>query len=193
MSKYLIINTFHNSITYILPYNGNHCFLVDCGDIEKVIECGWVVSGVLLTHAHFDHCYGLNQLIETFPMAKVFTNKAGKEALLNPRWNFSRYHDEVEDFVFKYPESSLIIEQNHILFTIENIKVESFCSHGHDPSCISYIIGNNLYTGDAYIPGVKTVTTFPRSNKEQAAKSLARLLELERMYGYTICAGHPSK
>ena len=38
-----IVNKIFNSITYIIPTGGKECWLVDCGDIEKVLEYGWLV------------------------------------------------------------------------------------------------------------------------------------------------------
>ena len=37
-----------------------------------------------------------------------------------------------------------------------------------------------IFTGDAYIPGIKVVTSFPRSNKTQAAASETRIKELAK-------------
>lgn len=178
-----IVNKIYNSITYILPVGDTHdCWLVDCGDVEKVIEQGWRVRGVLLTHAHFDHIYGLNKLVETFPDALVYTNEAGALGLQNPKWNFSKYHTEVENFVFSKPDNVRVIECEGKISTVSSqflSEVEVLFTPGHEPSCLTYRIGDCLYTGDAYIPGVKTVVTFPRSNKQQAAESLERLKKLE--------------
>ena len=185
-----VVNTIYNSITYILPIDKEKgCYLVDCGDIEKIIDQGWKVHGVLLTHSHFDHIYGLNKLIETYPKAFVYTNQAGKEGVVNDKWNFSRYHTEVENFIFSNMENVRVLEEG--VQTLKGgLNVNVLFTPGHDPSCISYIVGNNLFTGDAYIPGLKTVTTFPRSNKEQSSDSLARLQKLEKEFGYSVCAGH---
>lgn len=185
-----IVNTIFNSITYILPVGDTHdCWLVDCGDVEKVIEQGWQVRGVLLTHAHFDHIYGLNKLMEVFPDVLVYTNEPGAEGLQNPRWNFSRYHEEVENFVFCKPENVRVLETEDVCELDKELHVEVLFTPGHEPSCITYKIGNCLYSGDAYIPGIKVVTTFPRSNKQHAVESLARLQELERS-GLKIMPGH---
>ena len=185
-----ITNKFLNSITYIIPINdGEKCYLVDCGDIEKVIEQGWSVKGVFLTHCHFDHIYGINKLVESYPEVKIYTNEVGIIGLTNPRVNFSKYHDEVEDFSFSYPKNISLIEKEGMLIIENDIIVNALFTPGHDTSCISYIIGNYLFTGDAYIPGIKTVTTFPRSNKKQAAESLLRLQQYEKI-GYMICPGH---
>lgn len=185
-----IVNKIYNSITYILPVGDTcDCWLVDCGDVEKVIEQGWRVRGVLLTHAHFDHIYGLNKLMEVFPDVLVYTNAEGKEGLQNPKWNFSKYHTEVETFVFCKPESVRVLETEGTLELDKDLRIEVLFTPGHEPSCITYKIGNSLYTGDAYIPGIKVVTTFPRSNKQQAVTSLECIKKLERD-GLRILPGH---
>lgn len=185
-----VINSVFSSMTYILPVGSQKdCWLVDCGDVEKVIEQGWYIRGVLLTHSHSDHIYGLNRLIGDFPEAWVYTNEAGREGLMNPKWNFSKYHTEVETFMFCKPENVRVVESEGWYQLDDGFDVDVLFTPGHELSCLSYRIGNMLFTGDAYIPGVKTVVTFPRSNKQQAAESLARLQEIERL-GLDIKPGH---
>ena len=184
-----IVNSFLSSVTYILPAgNGKDCWLVDCGDVEKVVEAGWNVKGVLLTHSHCDHIYGLNKLIEVFPDALVYTNAEGAKGLKNPRWNFSLYRHEVEDFVFGYPRNVRVIEEEGVV-DLGGMRVEVLFVPGHEPSCLAFRVGDELFTGDAYIPGVKVLATLPRSNKRQAAESLERLQRLEAL-GLKVMPGH---
>ena len=185
-----IVNSFLTSYTYIIPTgNSNDCWLVDCGDVNKVIEQGFCVKGVLITHCHIGHIYGLNKLISKYPDVEIYTNADGKDGLLTPKWNMSKYHDEIEDFVFCKPENIHVFESEDQYRIDEGLTVEVLFTPGHEPSCITYKIGNCLYTGDAYIPGVKVVTNLPRSNKQQAAESLDRLQQLERS-GMEIMPGH---
>lgn len=185
-----IVNSIFNSITYILPVGSSRdCWLVDCGDVEKIIAQGWNIRGLLLTHAHTDHIYGINKLLEAFPDALIYTNAEGEKGLQNPKWNFSRYHDDVEDFIISSPQNVRVIEKESTLQIDEDLTVEVLFTPGHEPSCLSFLIGNNLFTGDAYIPGSKTVVTFPRSNKQQAIASEQRLKDLEAS-GMEILPGH---
>ena len=69
---------------------------MDCGlrryrFIDKIE--GNEVSGVLLTHAHFDYIYGLPELIKRFPNSKIYTNEIGREALADGKLNMSLYHE----------------------------------------------------------------------------------------------------
>lgn len=165
------------------------CHIIDCGDIDKLIDIGWHIKGVLLTHVHTDHIYGLNKLIEVFPDVQIFTNEYGKRGLQNPRWNLSHYHYDVEDIIINKLDNVRVIDAECQITLSDGISVDVIFTPGHDPSCISYKIDNCLYTGDSYIPGVKVVTTFPKSNKQQAENSLMRLQGYEKE-GVKIMPGH---
>ena len=136
-----IVNSIFNSITYIIPVGSQKdCYLVDCGDVEKVIKQGWRVRGVFLTHAHFDHIHGSNKLIEKFPDALVYTNADGQKGLQNPKWNFSRYHEEFENFVFCKSENVRVFESCGVYEFDKDIKVEVLFTPGHDLSCSTCLV-----------------------------------------------------
>jgi len=187
-----VTNTVFSSRTYWLTEkNKNDIWLVDCGDIEKIVKKlpkNSTIVGVLLTHVHFDHIYGLNQLMCLFPDCKVYTNDFGQKSLTDPKRNFSRYHTDVEDFVFEYPESIVVIGEGEKIELYEGVYADVFYTPGHDESCLCYEVGESLFSGDAYIPGIKTVTTFPHSSKKKALESDLRISSMAR--GRTIYPGH---
>lgn len=59
---------------------------------------------------------------------------------------------------------------------------------GHNPGCLTMVMGDCIFTGDAYIPGVGVNTQLPQADKVQAQKSLERIMKLAE--GRTILPGH---
>lgn len=176
----LITNRVFNSRTYILSKTDcEKVWLVDCGDTDRVLEMigEKSVEGVLLTHAHSDHIYGLEALMKRFPEVKIYTNAAGVEALKDPRLNISHYHSEYPDISIEAPDNVCILKEGDELYVLgEAVKV--YETPGHAPSCVTYIMQDKAFTGDAYIPGVEVFTGFPHSNHKQAAETVARIQQL---------------
>lgn len=191
----LITNRVFNSCTYILSKTDcEKVWLVDCGDTDRVLEMigEKSVEGVLLTHAHSDHIYGLEALMKRFHEVKIYTNAAGVEALKDPRLNISHYHSEYPDISIEAPDNVCILKEGDELYVLgEAVKV--YETPGHAPSSLTYIMEDKAFTGDAYIPGVKVFTGFPHSNRKQAADSIERILQLTSqcliLPGHTVSEG----
>jgi glyoxylase-like metal-dependent hydrolase (beta-lactamase superfamily II) len=187
-----ITNSFFSSRTYWLSDQQEDKFwLVDCGDIEEVVKqipTKSTIAGVMLTHVHYDHIYGLNRLMTLMPDCLIYTNDFGQKSLTDPKRNFSRYHTDVDDFIFEYPENVVVVGEGEKIKLYEGVYAEVFYTPGHDESCLCYKVGKELFTGDAYIPGVKTVTTFPHSSKKKAVESDFKICSLSR--GMIVWPGH---
>ena len=162
-------------------------WLVDCGDFDKVEDVigSQTIAGVLLTHAHFDHIYGLPALLQKYPACKIYTNESGCTALGDARLNLSRYH---ETPIVIPPHNVYLCDEDDDIPLFKGVTAHVYATPGHHPSCLCFQVGEYLFSGDAYIPGVKVVTNLPGANKQQAQESVARILELAN--GKTLCAGH---
>ena len=188
-----IVNSVYASKTYIFSQEGNpSVWLVDCGDMPPIVDMlssvggsSFEIKGVLLTHAHYDHIYGLPKLTELFPSLRVYTNEVGKKALTNERLNFSKYH---EDPINYETDNVVICEDGDEIELFDGVKAVVHYTPGHNPACLTYEVGDYLFTGDSYIPGIKIVTNLPGGNKALAAESLEKILRLAE--GKEVCPGH---
>lgn len=185
-----ITNRVFNSRTYILTRpDCDKVWLVDCGDTDRVLELieGKTVEGVLLTHSHSDHIYGLEALIKQFPKVRIYTNEAGVEALRDAKMNISHYHSEYSDISIDCPDNIQVIKESDELDVLGTF-VRIYETPGHAPSCITYVVEDKVFTGDSYIPGVKVFTGFPYANRAQARESVERILHFSE--DRIICPGH---
>lgn len=173
------VNSLFKSISYLIDDN----ILVDSGDIIPVHKN---VTTILLTHCHYDHIYGLNNLIESNPHIKIFTNESGREMLLNCRKNLSFYHES--PFVLSDHSRIVTVKDGEEVDLGNGEKAKAVFTPGHNPSCITWIVGDNLFTGDSYIPGIKTVTNLPGGNRLQARESLELIKKLS--IGHNVYPGH---
>ena len=186
-----IINSIFTSKTYIL-YKDDECrgWLVDVGDFEPVVtfldERGLALAGVFLTHAHFDHIYGLPELVKHYPQCKVFVTEYAKEGLASDKLNMSRYH---ETPVTYEGDNVVVVHEGESMSLFDGEpEMQFFETPGHNPGCLTLVLGDMIFTGDAYIPGVGANTQLPHANKEQARQSMERILKLAE--GKTILSGH---
>lgn len=173
-----IINSVFKSNTYLLTEEGNQCcWLVDVGDIEPILELvgNRKVRGVFLTHTHYDHIYGINQLVEHFPDCVVYTSEHGKKGLFSIQLNFSRYHNNPLIFQGEYIR---VLNEGEEISLFSGVQLKAIYTPGHDWSCMSYYTNDLIFTGDSYIPNFKVISSMPRSNKEDTKISLERIMDL---------------
>lgn len=188
------INSIFTSNSYILYTDENeNAYVIDPGDSKPLLD--WsiknnkVLNGIFLTHSHFDHIYGINDLLEKFPDIIIYSSFFAKEGLLSEKLNGSRYMEM--PFVVDSPNVNIVKEGDSIHLW-ESIYLNVIETPGHNRDCISLQIGENLFTGDALIPGVKVVTKVKFSDKIQAENSIKRIFE-EYMDDTIIWPGHNDK
>ena len=173
------INRLFSSISYNIGK-----ILIDPGDEWEGFHG---VETVFLTHVHFDHIYGVNEVLKRNPDVQIFTNSSGRQMLLDSKLNLSYYHET--PFSISLPEKIVEIGDGEVVNTSSGLKAKAVYTSGHNPSCITWIIDDYLFTGDSYIPGVKVVTNLPQGNKEQALKSIDLIKSLIGPQTI-VCPGH---
>lgn len=188
---YSVVNTILNSYSHILYKKECGCsWLIDIGDTEPVLsilqENKLEVAGVFLTHGHFDHFYGLEALVEHYPDCKEFVTAYTKLALASAELNLST---KCEKPITYHGGNVVIVKEGDeiSLFEVEP-PLQIYEVPGHNPGCMAMVVGDYIFTGDAYIPGLGIKDFVPYADKELANKSMERLIKLAE--GKTIFAGH---
>ena len=177
MKVFLRANKILLSNTYILSKeNIDEVYIIDPGDSEPILN--WLNSnkktlvGIFLTHAHFDHIYGLNDLLGAFSNCKLYVSSLMINGLFSIKLNTSLYHEK--PYVLKkcYSKNIVIIEGGYgqKLWNEESVYIIS--TPGHTNDCVSINISNYLFSGDALIPGIKVYSRKRMSDYNAISASL---------------------
>lgn len=173
------VNSIFTSNSYIIYFEeSDSVFVIDPGDSKPILD--WLknsnkyLEGILITHSHFDHIYGINDLYEVYPNIIVYASKYAKEGMLSAKLNRSYYTEN--PFVVNCKNINIVAEADTILLS-ENLYANVIYTPGHNNDCLSFEIERNLFTGDAFIPGIKVHTKSKYGNKVQAENSINRIFE----------------
>lgn len=185
------VNSIFTSNSYIVYFEeSDSVFVVDPGDSKPILD--WIkknnkfLNGIFITHSHFDHIYGINDLCDINPHLEIYTSKYSKEGLLSSKLNRS-YYAEIP-FVVTSGNINVVEEGDKILL-FENIFANVIYSPGHNNDCMSFEITEYLFTGDALIPGIKIHTKSKNSDKIKAKESIVRIIN-QFDNKTQICPGH---
>ena len=185
-----IVNSIFKSNTYIVSENNSAwVWLVDVGDIEGVLNSltkKTFIKGVFITHPHFDHIYGINKLIDAFPECVVYSSEEGKQGLFSDKLNLSFYHDDPITFL---GSNIQILSENDKIELFGNCYLETIETPGHNWGCLTYKVGNYLFTGDSYIPDVQVVTKLKGGDRVANTRSLQKIMD-SISKDTIICPGH---
>lgn len=184
------LNKIFSSVTYaIFDDCQKFCWIIDAGDYDDICKLinGYELMGIFLTHIHYDHIYGLNDLQEVYPQVPIYTNYFGKKSLTSPEDNLSVYHDDC--FILRDVSKVIVLKEGDEI-DLGSSQLLVMEIPGHDYSCLAFLFENNCFTGDAYIPGIKVFSKLQNGDKETATRSRERLERLEKIEKFNIYPGH---
>ena len=187
----LVLGMVATNVFFLQNADTKELIVIDPADRADVIgrkigEMEGKPVGILLTHAHFDHIYGLPALLEHYPETKVIVSAYTKEALASAKLNMSKYHGTPIEYT---GDNVMVVREGESLRLFEGEpEMVLYETPGHNPGCLTMVLGDLIFTGDAYIPGVGANTRLPRADKALAQQSLERILKLAE--GKQVLAGH---
>ena len=187
------VNSRFTSNTYILSHpEHDNVWVVDPGDTDNVFE--WMknhsktnVSGILLTHAHFDHIYGMNDILSRYPQCVVYiANEYGKDALHDPKMNASKYTEGGPIEIIDKTRASFYSPKMQLWDGVE-LKTINTPGHSDDSQCL--IVDKMIFTGDTLIKDVRTVTKLKGGSVEKLEDSI-KIIAVLKGHALRVMPGH---
>lgn len=112
--------------------------------IQRITELDLTIEAVLLTHAHFDHIGGLEEVREV-TKAPVMIHQAEEQWLIKPELNGSGLWPGFPPIRCKPAEKIL---QGGETLSILDTEVRVIHTPGHSPGSVTYHFGSFIFSGD---------------------------------------------
>lgn len=175
---------------------GANCYIVSCPETKKsavidpgadgkriyrwILESGYQVEYILLTHGHVDHIGAVDDLRE-FCQAKVGIHSGDAGMLGDGRKNLSSYLG----LPLELKPADFLLEEGQVL-TVGQEQLKVIATPGHTPGGVCFLTSDGLLSGDTLFEGSIGRTDFPggshRELLEQITGKLLVLPEDTRVY-----------
>ena len=171
---------------------GVDCIIVDPGSEENshlyelLKSEGLNPQYIILTHEHFDHCWGVNLLRVDYPSLKLVCSTNCSSAIQHRKKNYSVFYQQPG-----FDVANADVELDDIGWELDwqDYKVSFYPACGHTLSGVMFVIENYVFTGDELIKGIKTVTKLKTGSKDKLLESFD-FLESLKGKGMMVCPGH---
>lgn len=143
---------------------------------------GLRIQGILLTHGHFDHIGGVDELRE-LTGAPVYLHQADQALPGDGGANLSRM----------FGQPALTCQVDHLVkdgdkIAMGDLEFAVLHTPGHTPGSCVYLVEDAMFSGDTLFAGSIGRTDLPGGNPDAMTESLRRLANLE--WDYRIFPGH---
>ncbi len=170
----MIIKTFtagflENNMYLLLDETSKKGVLIDATEaLPEIIEAanGYEIEYILLTHGHFDHILGLNDLKQALN-AKAVINK--NDLVISDNINeFTRLFNQPDSVPPKFEK--YVNDGDEI--QVGNLKFKVIATPGHTEGGVCYLIDDKLFSGDTLFRGSVGRTDLFGGNFEKLSDSI---------------------
>jgi hydroxyacylglutathione hydrolase len=177
---------------------GANCYLLACpetrraavidpgGDVPDILAAvadeRLAVEQILLTHGHFDHCYGAPELAEATG-APVWLHADDREMAEQP--------NPILMACLGFEAKRVPIDRTYAegdTVSVGSLTFEALHTPGHSPGSVCLRVGDHLVTGDTLFQGSVGRTDLPGGDATTLGRSLGRLRDLPD--DLTVLPGH---
>ena len=183
--KNLTLGAYQTNTYIVHDSESRTCAVIDPGyEPERVLAAvqdqGLTVDAVLLTHGHFDHVGGVQEIVEKTG-CKLWMSESDWSQFPNPVTAFFYPIANCDFTEVNFCEDGEIIHAGGLTFTV-------IATPGHTWGSVCYLCETALFSGDTLFAGSCGRTDLPGGSAKTLRDSLERLSELEQ--NYFVYPGH---
>ncbi len=128
---------------------------------------------ILLTHRHFDHIGGAQQLRQETG-APILIGQADADALLDPDATLAT---RLKQPIGPFAADRLLEGEEEI--PLGDLLIRAIPTPGHTVGGMCFLIGEHLFSGDILLPDKPAITRFPTGDPDAYLQTLRKLQTLD--------------
>ncbi len=159
----------------VMNEEGTRAVIIDPGTADEALMRrldGLKVEAILLTHAHFDHFGGVEELRKRYD-CPVYLHESEKDWLWDTDSNLSLNWPNVPEITASPPDYPLEDGQS---LTLCGETFHVLHTPGHSPGSVSFLVGDLLFSGDALFRRSIGATGMRYANHGQLVRSIREKL-----------------
>lgn len=133
------------------------CIVVDpaseksLNEIAYIVDSQLIVDFIILTHEHTDHTWGVNALLDKFPMAKVIASRDCKEELPKADQSYFRLYMDDADYEYYVKKVDYTVDELNWKLTWHDHDMLFFDTPGHSSASMCFSVDGMLFSGDTIL------------------------------------------
>ena len=172
---------------YIVTENGTAVVIDPADECERIVSAleGDELSGILLTHGHFDHTGAVNELKKRYG-CEIIISAEDEEMLSDNKKNAAFLIG-----AFPSPITADKLVKDGDIIEIGSLSFEVISTPGHTKGSVTYKIDDSLFTGDTLFKGTVGRCDLYGGNSARLIESLEKLATLDD--SFKVYPGHDQK
>lgn len=178
----------------IVDRDSKSCVIIDPASRDSEKEIAYIeahsltLDYIILTHAHADHCWGVNSLRNAYPGLKLVYSEACNQKMKSELRLFFLFFNEDPDYTYEMKPAEIQIRDEVDSIEWHGHQIRLVLTPGHSPGSMCIEIDGRLFTGDTIMP-YPPYFNGRGSNVEEWAASIKKI-EKEYGPGTEVYPGH---